>query len=181
MTGRGREGWGWAASRPELLITAVLVAAVSLAGYAFAGPGGAAAVLIVTAGGALFLLRGIPLWQPEPPPAEPEPAAARAPTSFNGFWRKRAGVAGATQSLSGFDLELRGTLQNLLAARLAERHGVSLYADPDAARRLLFPGGRAAELWFWVDPARPAAAAGDPRPGIKPRSLATLIDRLERL
>ena len=181
MTGPGREGWGWAASRPELLIAALLVAAVSLAGYALAGPGGAAAELIATAGGALFLLRGIPLWQPGPPPAEQVPTVAHVPSSFNGFWRKRSGVAAGMQSLTGFDLELRGTLQNLLAARLAERHGISLYADPDEARRLLFPGGRAAELWFWLDPARPVAPGGDPRPGIKLRSLATLIDRLERL
>jgi len=180
MTGPGREGWGWAASGPELLITAVLVAAVSLAGYAFAGPGGAAAVLIVTAAGALFLLRGIPLWQPEPPPAEPQPAAARVPSSFNGFWRKRAGVAGAMQSLAAFDLDLRGTLQNLLAARLAERHGISLFEEPQAARRALLAGRDDDRLWYWIDPARPAEKDGR-RPGIPPRTLAVLVDRLERL
>lgn len=181
MSGPGQGHRGWAASRPELLLAAALAAAVSVAGYAFAGPGAAAVVLLAAAGGALFLLRGIPLWQPGRGPADDGPAAPRIPSSFNGFWRKRAGVAAAMRSLAGFDLELRGILQNLLAARLAERHGVSLYADPDAARRLLFPGGRAAELWFWLDPDRPAAPGGDPRPGIRPRSLATLIDRLERL
>jgi hypothetical protein len=185
MTGPGRAGrdWagqGWAGSRPELLIGALLVAAVSLAGYAFAGPGAAAAVLIAAAAGALFLLRGIPGWDPPPQPGQ-DPAAAVVPSLFNGFWRKRSAVAEATKSLGGFDRELRGTLQHLLAARLAERHGISLAADPAAARRLLFPGERAGGLWFWLDPARPDAAADDPRPGIRPRSLAALIGQLERL
>ena len=44
-------------------------------------------------------------------------------------------------------------LEHLLAARLAERHGVHLYQDPEAARRLLCRSGRDADLWPWIDPA----------------------------
>ncbi len=85
-------------------------------------------------------------------------------------------------------------LEHLLAARLAERHGVSLYLDPDGARRLLCgnDNGRDADLWYWIDPAREAARAQaraygaadggtDRQPGIPPRTLARLIDRLEKL
>ena len=68
----------------------------------------------------------------------------------------------------------------LLAVRLAERHGISLHDDPAAARRLLCPGHRDDRLWYWVDPARPPATTGT-QSGIPPRTLARLIDRLEKL
>jgi hypothetical protein len=81
-------------------------------------------------------------------------------------------------------------LEHLLAARLAERHGVHLYQDPDAARRLLCRRPRDADLWPWIEPvpeppegARPqtrASKAGT-EPGIPRRTLARLIDRLESL
>jgi len=174
-------GQGWLASWPELVIAALLVAAVSLAGYAFAGPGAPAAVLIFACGIALVLLRGMATSEPDPPHADSDMGAEHAPSSFSGFFRKRTGLVAATASLAGFDLELRGTLQRLLAARLAERHGISLDQDPEAARRALFPGGAGGDLWFWLDPARPAAASTDEQPGIRPRMLATLIERLERL
>ena len=48
--------------------------------------------------------------------------------------------------------ELRPVLEHLLAARLAERHGVHLYQDPDAARRLLCRRPRDADLWRWIEP-----------------------------
>jgi len=44
-------------------------------------------------------------------------------------------------------------LEHLLAARLAERHGVNLYQDPAAARAVLCRDSRGAELWAWIDPA----------------------------
>ena len=96
-------------------------------------------VVLSAAVAALVVLRALA------PPAH-RPAAAPAPTdaeaipvTFTGYWRKRAGLADGTQSMAAYDAELRGTLQHLLAARLAERHGISLYDDPDAARRLLCP------------------------------------------
>jgi hypothetical protein len=84
-------------------------------------------------------------------------------------------------------------LEHLLAARLAERHGVHLYQDPDAARRLLCRRPGDADLWEWIEPApevskppegaRPEtrASKASTEPGIPRRTLARLIDRLERL
>jgi hypothetical protein len=106
--------------------------------------------------------------------------AEAVPVTFTGYWRRRAGLVDGTQSLAAYDAVLRGTLQHLLAARLAERHGISLHDDPDAARRRLCPRPRDDALWYWVDPARPPAPPGK-QPGIPPRTLARLIDRLEQL
>jgi hypothetical protein len=144
-----------------------------------AGLPGAAAVVIGAAVIALVVMRAItPLGAP---PGDVSVTDAEAvPVTFTGYWRKRAGLVDGTQSLAAYDAVLRGTLQHLLAARLAERHGISLPDDPDAARRLLCPRPRDDGLWYWVDPARPPAQAGK-QPGIPPRTLARLIDRLEQL
>jgi hypothetical protein len=172
---------GWRSARPELIIAAILVAVLSGAGFAFAGPGGTALVLIITAAVALVALRALV----QPDQAAPPPDGAARPTgalgSFIGFIRKRAELADGTASMSAYDVGLRVTLQRLLAARLSERHGISLYQDPESARRLLCPGRPDDGLWFWVDPARPPGQDDGSRSGIPPRTLATLIDRLERL
>ena len=83
--------------------------------------------------------------------------------------------------------ELRPVLEHLLAARLAERHGVHLYQDPDAARRLLCRASprRRPVAVDRAGRARPgdrrrATKAGTER-GIPRRTLARLIDRLESL
>ena len=101
-------------------------------------------------------------------------------TTFARFWRRHSDVQAATRSLAAYDFELRATLQHLLAARLAERHGISLYDDPEAARRLLAGGGRD-RLWFWLDPGREAVTDEGRAAGIPPRTLAAIIDRLEHL
>ncbi len=178
MSGAGR---GWAACWPELTIAALLVAVVSVGGYAIAGAGGAAGVVIIAALAALLGLRAVPPPDPGAPPAEQATEMTTTWSTVNGFWRKRSDLANATRSLASYDLQVRGSLQNLLAARLAERHDISLYADPDAARRQLLGDGPHRGLWFWLDPQRPAAAPDDNRPGIRPRTLTALIDRLERL
>ena len=176
----GRPGRPWRDAVPEIVIAVSFVAASTAAVYAVAGPAGASVVLTAAAALGLAVLRVIL------PPAEPAagddylPGIGRVSMPFAGYWRKRSGLLGGTRSMASFDGELRGTLQNLLAARLAERHGVSLHSDPAAARRLLCPRPSDEGLWYWVDPARPAVAAGN-QPGIPPRTLARLIDRLERL
>ena len=182
MTGEAAGGArrGWRAAAPELVSAAILIAASTAAGYAEAGAAGAAVVLAVAGAVGLGVLRVIL------PPAEPaagddyRPGIGRLPMPFTGYWRKRSGLLDGTHSMTAFDRDLRTTLQNLLAARLAERHGVSLRSDPAAARRLLCPRRGDDDLWYWVDPDRPAVAAGN-QPGIPPRTLARLIDRLERL
>jgi hypothetical protein len=170
---------GWLACLPELTIWAILVLATSLAAYAYAGVGTAVLAIAGWAVASIAFLRAL-----VPGVADPltEPSSSHAPgrTSFLGFWRKRSIVRDATSSMISYDGELRPSLQHLLAARLAERHGVSLYADPAAARRLVLPGPRDDALWFWLDPLRPAET-DQQRTGIPPRILAAILDRLERL
>jgi len=172
-------GDGWREAVPEICIAAALVALAAAAGYVTGGLPGAAVVVIGAAVVALVVMRAItPLGSA---PADVHVTDTEAvPVTFTGYWRKRAGLVDGTQSLAAYDAVLRGTLQHLLAARLAERHGISLHDDPDTARRLLCPGPRDDALWNWVDPARPPAQAGK-QPGIPPRTLARLIDRLEQL
>jgi len=170
---------GWRTCMPELTVWAVLVLATSLAAYAYAGAGVAALAVAGWAVASIAFLRVL-----VPAAAEPltEQASGhgRGRSSFLGFWRKRSMVRDATTSMVSYDAELRPSLQHLLAARLAERHGVSLYADPATARRLVLPGQRDDALWFWLDPLRPAETE-QRRTGIPPRTLAAILDRLERL
>jgi hypothetical protein len=170
---------GWREARAELVIIGLAVAALAVAALVLAGA--AAAVLTVAVAGVagLVVLRFlVPPDDVVPYFERPEDEPSR--TIFTGFWRRRAGVQNATQSLAGYDFGLRGTLQHLLAARLAERHGISLYDDPEAARRLL-AGGGSDRLWYWLDPSRPGVSDEGRAGGIPPRTLAAIIDRLERL
>ena len=180
MSGRpGPVHDGWRAAVPEICIAAVLVALAAAIGFVTGGLAGTAVVVSGAAVVALVVMRAIT-------PLDVAPGAVRrtdaeaVPVSFTGYWRKRTGLIDGTQSLTAYDADLRVTLQHLLAARLAERHGISLDDDPEAARRLLCPHPRDDALWYWVDPARPRAAAGK-QPGIPPRTIARLIDRLEQL
>ncbi|MBV6702919.1 hypothetical protein [Kitasatospora aureofaciens] len=66
---------------------------------------------------------------------------------------------------------LRRRLQWLYAARLAERHAVSLYDRPEAAAALVGP-----EAWSLIDPARPASPEAVPAPVLR-----AAVDRLTRL
>jgi hypothetical protein len=170
---------GWRAAAPELVIAATLVAFTSVAVYLYAGRGTAVVAVVIWAVVALAALR----WIVPPtarPLAEQVPWLGAGRTSFTGYWRKRAMLADASASMVSYDTELRITLQHLLAARLAERHGVSLYTDPEAARRLLLPRASDGVLWYWLDPLRPAVS-DQKRRGIPPRTLVAIINRLERL
>jgi len=175
----GQAGDGWRAAVPEVIIAAIVVAVAAVTGYAAAGLAGTAVVVTCAAVASLVVLRAL---TPAPPAHGdgPVPDTEAIPVTFTGYWRKRAGLVDGTKSMTAYDAELRGTLQRLLAARLAERHGISLQDDPGAARRLLCPTPRDDRLWYWVDPARPPATPGS-QTGIPPRTLARLIDRLEQL
>jgi hypothetical protein len=171
---------GWREAGPEVAIAVATVAALAVTALAFAG---AAAAVVVLAGAGAAALLAIRSFAPdgEVPDPEPDEAPLRSgQTSLIRFWRRRAGVQAAVQTMTGYDLELRGTLQHLLAARLAERHGISLYDDPGEARRLLAAAG-GDRLWFWLDPDRPAVTDQGKSAGIPPRTLAAIIDRLEKL
>jgi hypothetical protein len=171
---------GWRGAWPEVVIGVIAAAALGSGAYAFAGP--AAAVLTLTGAGAATLagLRALTPGDEVAPPPEEALTGRGLTTTFARFWRRHADVQSATRSLAGYDFELRATLQHLLAARLAERHGISLYDEPEAARRLLARGG-SDRLWFWLDPGREAVTDQGKAPGIPPRTLAAIIDRLEHL
>jgi hypothetical protein len=170
---------GWAAAVPEICIAAVLVAVAAAAGFVTAGLAGATVVVLGAAVLALVLMRVLTPLDVASGGVHVTDAEAIT-TTFTGYWRKRTGLVDGTQSMTAYDAELRGTLQHLLAARLAEQHGISLSDEPDTARRLLCPRPRDDALWYWVDPARPEVTTGED-PGIPPRTLARLIDRLEQL
>jgi hypothetical protein len=178
---------GWRGCRPELTVTGVLILATSAVVYGFAGAGAALLALIIWAVVMLALLRGL-VPAAAGPLLQQRTWRTTGRTSFTGFWRRRASLSIATTSMASYDAELRPTLQHLLAARLAERHDVNLYTDPAAARRLLLHGTRPSpipskrddQLWYWLDPSRPAETAQHAR-GIPPRTLAAIVDLLERL
>jgi hypothetical protein len=172
---------GWRDATRELIVAAVLIAAITTGTWVLAGPAAAGFAALACAALSLVALRA--LVQPHEPPAAPMQAPDLGPSrSFLGFWRTRSDLADATRSLSAWDNGLRPRLTNLLAARLSERHGISLAEDPDAARRVLNEGRRGrADLWAWIDPQRQTPQNAGSISGIPPSVLAALIDRLERL
>jgi hypothetical protein len=101
-----------------------------------------------------------------PPPPTPSP-----PTQL---LRSERIVRRACESGVAAHTLLRPVLSEIAEARLA-RHGVQLSRDHDEARRLL---GR--EAWELVRPDRPQPP-DDRAPGITPRELEAVLDRLEAL
>ncbi len=61
-----------------------------------------------------------------------------------------AAVEAARESAAGFERVLRPELERLYAVRLADRHGVSLYREPDRAAAIV-----GADVFAWIDPRRP--------------------------
>ena len=172
----------WRGTTPELLIAAVMITAAAAAGYAMAGWAGLSVVAVATAAAAMVVLRALlPQLTPDEAKKAREKPTAR---TLSGYSHRRFVVQTAMTSEGFYDSELRPVLEHLLAARLAERHGVHLYQDPDAARRLLCRSPRDADLWPWIDPdTRPETSVRDTteQRGIPRHTLARLIDRLEKL
>jgi hypothetical protein len=172
----------WRGTKPELVTAAVLVAAAAVAGYLMAGWTGLSVVVIAAAAIALLVLRALlPQLTPDQAKKAREKPTAR---TLSGYSHRRFVVQTASSSLAFYNGELRPVLEHLLAARLAERHGVNLYQDPAAARGLLCRTPRDARLWAWIDPSarpkEPPRGHSEQR-GIPQRTLARLIDRLEQL
>ncbi|HTX27960.1 MAG TPA: hypothetical protein VME19_13175 [Streptosporangiaceae bacterium] len=172
----------WRGTTPELVIAAVLVGATALAGYAMAGWAGLSAVTIATVAIAMLVLRAmLPKLTPDEARKARDKPSAR---TLTGYSHRRFVVRTASTSGGFYDSELRPVFEHLLAARLAERHGINLYQDPAAAQRLLCRNRRDADLWRWIGPGtRPETSPrGAPeRHGIPRRTLSRLIDRLEKL
>lgn len=162
--------------RPELIIAAIAVAVTGAAATAMAGWPGLAVTVTAAAAIGLVVTRGLL------PGAIADTARKavlkRSPRPLGGYSRRRFTVVSSLQSRGYYEQELRPILENLLAARLAERHGVNLYTDPDAARRIFCRARRDAALWDWI---QPGTQAGRARRGIPAYTLARLIDRLEHL
>ena len=170
----------WASARRELTIAACLVLALTASAWALLGAATAGIIALICVALGLVVLRT--LLDAHAEPQEQPDTYYDAPTqSFAGYWRTQFELDAGTKSLSAWDLNTKRRLQNLLAARLSERHGISLLADPDSARRAFIATSRDADLWYWIDPERPTSPDASSRPGIPPRTLAALIQRLEQL
>ncbi|MCW2935020.1 MAG: hypothetical protein JWM19_5982 [Actinomycetia bacterium] len=170
----------WRRARPEAIIAAIVAVVAALAGLAVAGWPGLALVATVVAVATLLVVRGL---APRPAPEATRKAAesdSSTMRSLTGYSQRRFLVATGITSRPFYEANLRPVLEHLLAARLAERHGVNLYTDPAGARRAFVRTARDDALWPWIDPAA-AAVASDAHSGIPRRTLARLIDRLEHL
>jgi hypothetical protein len=170
---------GWNTARREITVAALLVLALTTAAWVLDGTPAAITVLAVCTALALAALRTLIAHHEDPPPPVAYPDGPSQ--SFRGFWRAQADLSDATRSLQSWDMITRPNLINLFAARLSERHGISLADSPDEARRLLLSRPSRHDLWFWIDPQRPTPADANARPGIPPGALTALIDRLEHL
>ena len=74
-----------------------------------------------------------------------------------------------------YDLVTRPLMTRLAAARLADRHRVDLWSNPEHARAVLGD-----DVWPWVDPAREPSRDSQP-PGVGAETLTRIVDRLETL
>lgn len=171
----------WHGSGPELVITAVAVGATALAALAVAGWSGLAVVVIAATAIAMVVLRGL-----TPRPAGETVRKARekpAARAIGGYAQRRFAVATSVSSQAFYETELRPALEHLLAARLAEHHGINLYAEPSRARAAFCQTPGDESLWPWIDPAQaaPLDQRADTRSGIPRRALARLVYRLEHL
>lgn len=101
-----------------------------------------------------------------------------------------AAVEAARESAAGFERVLRPELERLYAVRLADRHGVSLYREPDRAAAII-----GEDVFAWIDPRRPGytgplpprrtldrrAQSANYPPPIPDVVLRALVQRLETL
>ena len=171
----------WRPALPELIIAAVAVTAAALAAAAVAGWPGVVVVAAVTAVIAVALLRAlVPRSAAPPPRRQQDKQRARA---IHGYAQRRFVVATSLASRPLYESELRPALEHVLAARLAERHAVNLYTEPDKARAAFCRTRGDQSLWPWIDPAQQLTSVQreEHRHGIPRRTLARLITRLEQL
>ena len=174
---RGR----WRAAVPELIIAAIVVVVAALAGAAVSGwPG----VVAVAAAATVLALIAARTTIPQSSAQASRRAKAKPQArSISGYGQRRFVVATSFTSRGLYESDLRPVLEHILAARLADDHGVNLYTEPEAARKAFCRTRADESLWPWIDPAQ-ALNADDrhrPRQGIPRRTLARLITRLEQL
>jgi hypothetical protein len=175
------DGSRWRAATPELTIAAITVGVAVVAAAAVSGWPGVAVVAVAVAVLALLVLRAaLPRSVGQAFRRARDKQQARA---IFGYSQRRFIVATSLTSRPLYETELRPALEHVLAARLAENHGVNLYTEPDAARRVFCRTRAEESLWPWIDPAQ--AATGDERTklrgGIPRHVLDRLITRMEQL
>jgi hypothetical protein len=171
----------WRAALPELIIAATAVIAAALAAAAVSGWPGAVAVTAATTVIALLVLRAvIPRSEAQALRLKRDRQRARP---IHGYAQRRFVVVTSLASRPMYESDLRPVLEHVLAARLAERHAVNLYTEPEKARQTFCRTRGDASLWSWIDPAQAldADARGGRKHGIPRRTLARLITRLEQL
>src|SRR5262249_50411093 len=103
--------------------------------------------------------------------------------SISGYAQRRFIVVTSLASRPMYESDLRPVLEHILAARLAERHSVNLYTEPDAARKAFCRTRGDERLWRGVGPkdGRDADERANQKHGIPGRTLSRLITRLEQL
>jgi hypothetical protein len=171
----------WRDATPELIIAAITVAVAALAGAAVSGWPGLVVVAAAVAVLALLVLRAaLPRSAAQTSRRAKDKQTARA---IFGYSQRRFIVATSLTSRPLYESDLRPVLEHILAARLAEGHGVNLYTEPEAARRAFCRTRADESLWPWIDPGQ--AIPGDERSrlrhGVPRHTLARLITRLEQL
>jgi hypothetical protein len=170
----------WRGAGPELLTAAVAVTATGAAALAVAGWSGLVVVAAGAAALSLVVMRGL-----APRSADQTVRTARAKPkarTLSGYGQRRFVVAMGVRDRAFYESDLRPALEHLLAARLAERHGVNLYTEPAAARQAFCRTARDAALWHWIDPEREREhGRAGARGGIPRRDLSRLVNRLENL
>jgi hypothetical protein len=181
-TGTGEPAGGrWRTVVPELVIAAVTVVAATLAAAAVSGWPGAVTVAIATAVIALLVLRAlIPRSAAQAQRLKRDRQRARP---IHGYAQRRHVVVTSLSSRAMYESDLRPALEHVLAARLAQRHAVNLYTEPEKARQAFCRTRADASVWSWIDPAQAldADARAGQKHGISRRALARLITRLEQL
>lgn len=171
----------WNKAVPELTIAALALVACAVGAFVLGGAPGTVLVVVIFSTVALVVASRLLPGEANPPVRPDLPDERRRASGwFHNYWRLQSRVKEGTTYLTSYQSGLGPQLEHLLAARLSERHGVNLYSDPDAARRILCARSRDNDLWAWVDPARPSPGQTQ-APGIPARTLARLVQRLEQL
>lgn len=171
----------WQGTRPELVTAAITVAVTAAAAGLVAGWPGLAVVAIGAAAVSMVVLRGLLARSAAQTVRRAQNEQTMRPVS--GYAQRRFVVATSLTSRPMYESDLRPVLEHLLAARLAENHGINLYTDPAAARRAFCHGRGDEDLWRWIDPEQALSTAERERDrrGISHRTLTRLVNRLEQL
>jgi hypothetical protein len=160
------------AARGAALLMVGSAVAVLLA-YGTAGFAGLVVALSAVAVICLLVaVLGVPASPPRPQPRRRLPSFDEPYPTFQQVSEQ---LSWSQVSPRHYDLVTRPLLVRLLASRLAEHHGIDLHESPDAARAVVGD-----ELWWWVDPARPAEGSSQP-PGVDVGILTRIVARLEAL